>query len=102
LPVAASKTLVWDAMPAKTLFLGRDDANCAAKSKKIAPQLEIVSRAQLNEKPNLLSQIEIAYGGLNRDQIARATALKWFQNGALASTACFHPKSPRAKYKSPT
>ncbi len=64
-----------------TLFLSRDDAELRQKIAEVAPQIEIVSRAQLKDHPERLEQIEIAYGGLNRDQISRATALKWFQNG---------------------
>lgn len=64
-----------------TLFLPRDDDQLRHNIRDISPEIEIVSRAQLKDHPERLEQIEIAYGGLNRDQIARATALKWFQNG---------------------
>ena len=63
------------------VFLGRDDATLRQKTLEIAPQCEIVSRADIQSRPELVPQIEIAYEGLGGDNLKRATSLKWLQNG---------------------
>ena len=44
-------------------------------------RIEIVTSAQIESQPDLLAQVEIAYGWLNADQLARATRLRWLQTG---------------------
>lgn len=62
------------------IFLGRDDEELRRKTLEIVPQAELVSRAGLKANPDLISRIEVAYEGLG-DDLARATHLKWLQNG---------------------
>ncbi|MBW3635712.1 MAG: D-2-hydroxyacid dehydrogenase [Armatimonadetes bacterium] len=89
----AGKTPSRAAMNAQTtLFLSRDDAELRQKIGEVAPQIEIVSRAQLKDHPERIEHIEIAYGGLGRDQIANATALKWFQNGGAGVNGLLSPE----------
>ena len=44
-------------------------------------RIEVVTPAQAEAQPDLMGQIEIAYGWLSGDQIARATRLRWLQTG---------------------
>ena len=45
-------------------------------------RIEIVTPAQIESQPDLLAQVEIAYGWLNADQLARATRLRWLQTSS--------------------
>ena len=63
------------------VFLGRDDAELRRKTLEIAPHIEVVSRADLEANPELLPRIEVSYNGLRGDDLARASGLKWLQNG---------------------
>ena len=44
-------------------------------------RIKVVTSAQIESQPDLLAQVEIAYGWLNADQLARATCLRWLQTG---------------------
>ena len=44
-------------------------------------RIAVVTPAQAEAQPDLMGQIEIAYGWLSGDQIARATRLRWLQTG---------------------
>lgn len=44
-------------------------------------RVEIVTPAQVETQPDLLGQVDIAYGWLRGDQLARATRLRWLQTG---------------------
>ncbi len=64
-----------------SIFLGRDEEELRRQTREIAPQAAFVSRADIKANPDLIPQIEIAYEGLGRDNLTRATNLKWLQNG---------------------
>ncbi len=77
----ASKTRGLPAMNRKiTLLLSRGDDALRQKTRAIAPQIEIVSPAQIKANPALISQVEIAYDGLRGEDFGRAVSLKWLQN----------------------
>ena len=44
-------------------------------------RIEIITSAQVEQQPDLLGQVEIAYGWLNEGQLARAPRLRWLQTG---------------------
>lgn len=68
-------------MNSKTqILIGRDDAELCRQTAAISPQIEVVSRAQIEKNPALLAQIEIAYDGLRGEDFTRATGLKWLQS----------------------
>ena len=64
-----------------TVLLGSDDPALIVQVRALSDRLEIITPAKLEEQAGLLSQVEIAYGGLNREQIASATNLRWLQLG---------------------
>ncbi len=61
------------------ILIDRDDAELRHKTLEIAPQIELVSRADLEVNSDLISRIEVAYEGLHGDDLSRATGLKWLQ-----------------------
>lgn len=63
------------------ILIGRDDAELRQQTAQIAPEIELVSRADLQSNPELLAQIEIAYEGLRGDDLERAAGLRWLQKG---------------------
>lgn len=66
--------------PQITVLIGRDDAELRQKTLEIAPQIELVSRPEIESNPEIVQRIEIAYDGLRGDDLERATALKWLHN----------------------
>ena len=63
------------------MLLGSDSPALRELLHSYEERLEIVTTADLTQQPGLLAQIEIAYGGLGRDQIAGAARLRWLQVG---------------------
>ena len=62
------------------LFLSRDDAELQQKIEALSPRLEIVTEADLEARPELVSELEIVYGGLPRELLPQAKKLRWLQN----------------------
>ena len=75
----------------KTL-LGSDSPALLVALRPSADQIELVTTAQLKASPELLAQIEIAYGGLNPAQIASATKLRWLQVGGAGVDRLLTPE----------
>jgi D-2-hydroxyacid dehydrogenase (NADP+) len=61
------------------LLLNRDDENLKAKIRALSPRIEIVLKQQLEVNPNLLTKIEIIYGGNNESRWSTAPNLRWIQ-----------------------
>lgn len=64
----------------KTL-LGSDAPALLELLRPYADRLEIITPNQITQQPDLLAQIEIAFGGLGREQVAQASHLHWLQVG---------------------
>jgi D-2-hydroxyacid dehydrogenase (NADP+) len=64
----------------KTLIAG-DSPALLDQVGAYADRIEIVTPAQIEAQPDLLGQVEIAYGWLGGDQLAKATRLRWLQTG---------------------
>lgn len=67
-------------MPQKIkALIGSDSPRLLEQVRAHADRLEIVTPAQIEHQPDLLAQVEIAYGWFSREQIAQATGLRWLQ-----------------------
>ena len=64
----------------KTL-IGSDSPALLRALRAYEGRIEVVTPAQAEQQPDLMGQIEIAYGWLNGDQLAKATRLRWLQTG---------------------
>jgi phosphoglycerate dehydrogenase-like enzyme len=47
--------------------------------RSLAPDVEVVTGEELKARPELVREVEIAFGGLNAEQLRQASRLKWFQ-----------------------
>jgi D-2-hydroxyacid dehydrogenase (NADP+) len=63
----------------------------------VSPRVEIITGQQLREQPELIETIEIAFGGVGREQLPRAGRLRWIQasgagvDGLLSEEMRRHP-----------
>ena len=62
-------------------LIGSDSPALLGQIRAVSDRIEVVTPAQIESQPDLMGQIEIAYGWLSGDQIARATRLRWLQTG---------------------
>lgn len=62
-----------------TILLPADDATLHEQVRALSERIKIVTRRQMRERPDLLSDVEIAYGGLSAEQLAGAKNLRWLQ-----------------------
>jgi len=60
-------------------LIGSDNPTLLEQIRALSDRLEIVTRAQVEQQPDLVGQVEIAYGWLGGDELARATRLRWLQ-----------------------
>jgi phosphoglycerate dehydrogenase-like enzyme len=74
------------------VLLGRSDAALHQKVREMSPRLEIVTVDKLKELPEILPQIEIVYGGLKREDIPKATGLRWYQNSGAGVNGLITPE----------
>lgn len=80
-------------MPEKIkALLGSDNPALIENVRALSDRLEIVTPAQIAQQPDLLAQVEIAYGGLGREQIAQATGLRWLQVGSAGVNGFLTPQ----------
>lgn len=77
--------------PIKVL-IGSDDEEFLRQVRAVSERIELVSPQQVKEQPELVSQIEIAYGGLGRAQIPEATRLRWLQTGGAGVNGLITPE----------
>ena len=69
-----------DAMnDAITVLLSGDESALHARVRALSERISVVTRGQLEESPELLQNVQVAYGWLPEAQIAEATHLRWLQ-----------------------
>lgn len=61
------------------LLLSNDDHAFHERVRAFSDHIEIITPRQVGEQPDRLQDVEIAYGWLGADQIARARKLRWLQ-----------------------
>jgi D-2-hydroxyacid dehydrogenase (NADP+) len=62
-----------------TVLLASADPGFHDQVRAVSDLVEVVTTDQLKEDPSLLPQVEIAYGGIGREQVPQATRLRWIQ-----------------------
>lgn len=62
-------------------LIGSTDAEFLAAVRGVSDRLEVISTAEIRERPELIAELEIVYGGLNGADLARAKSLRWLQTG---------------------
>jgi phosphoglycerate dehydrogenase-like enzyme len=74
------------------IYLARDEAALRGQVRALSPRIELVSPEQLQAQPELLASIEVAYEGLSREQLPKATALRWLQMGGAGVNNVLSPE----------
>lgn len=61
------------------VLLSSDDPDLTASVRDISPQIVVHIPADLEADPGLISQVEVAYGGVGRSRLGEAKSLRWLQ-----------------------
>ncbi len=67
--------------PIRVLIHGGLSPDILEAIRAVSPRVEVVTGEQLRERPELLESVEVAYGGVSREQFSRARRLRWIQTG---------------------
>jgi phosphoglycerate dehydrogenase-like enzyme len=84
-------------MALKVLLTGHVSEELLRAVRETSPRVEVVTGEQVRQEPALIEEIEVVYGGLGREQIARACRLRWMQlqgagvNGMMTPELLSHP-----------
>jgi phosphoglycerate dehydrogenase-like enzyme len=49
--------------------------------RSVSPRVSVITGQQLREQPDRIETVEVAYGGVGREQFSRARRLRWIQTG---------------------
>lgn len=74
------------------ILIGSDDVALHDQVRALSERLDVITPRQLDAQPELLAEIEIAYGGLGRDKIPQATRLRWLQTGGAGVNGLMTPE----------
>jgi phosphoglycerate dehydrogenase-like enzyme len=74
------------------ILIGNDDPRLREAALSLSERLEIVTPEQLKERPELVSELEIVYGGLSGAQFSRAARLRWLQTGGAGVNGLITPE----------
>jgi D-2-hydroxyacid dehydrogenase (NADP+) len=83
--------------PIRVLVHGGLPPETVEAMRAISPRIEVVTGQQLREQPELIETIEVAFGGVGREQFPRARRLRWIQtggagvNGLITDAVCQSP-----------
>ncbi len=74
------------------VFVWRDDADLVRRVQALSPQIETVSRQQLDENPDLLGRLDVVYGHLQKGELGRATKVGWLQTTSAGVNSLITPE----------
>lgn len=74
------------------LLLGAGGAELPEQVRALSDRIEIITSDELKANPALLSEIEVVYGGLARDQVPQAARLRWLQTGGAGVNGLITPE----------
>ncbi|MGV3723926.1 MAG: D-2-hydroxyacid dehydrogenase, partial [Actinomycetota bacterium] len=74
------------------VLLGRSDAALQARVRAQSERILVVTPRQLQEEPELLGKLEIAYGGLSRELLPQAVSLRWLQTAGAGVNGLITPE----------
>lgn len=77
--------------PLKVL-IGDDDPALHDRARALSERIEIVTGKQIREHPEIVPELEVVYGGLPREQIPRATGLRWLQTAGAGVNGLITPE----------
>ena len=74
------------------VLIGSSDSQFLDQARALSDRVEVLSPADLDERPELLGEIEVVYGGLSRERMGRATGLKWLQTAGAGVNGLITPE----------
>jgi D-2-hydroxyacid dehydrogenase (NADP+) len=74
------------------LLLGRDDPQLHEQVRSLSERIVIVSPEQIRARPDLVEEIEVAYGGLGRETLPQAAKLRWLQMAGAGVNSWLTPE----------
>ncbi|MBV9848559.1 MAG: D-2-hydroxyacid dehydrogenase [Armatimonadetes bacterium] len=74
------------------ILIGSDNPTLHERVHALSDRVEVITPPQLEARPTLLGEIEIAYGGLGPSQISQAHRLRWLQTGGAGVNGLMTPE----------
>lgn len=74
------------------ILIYRDDTQLREKIEQLAPNYQVVTRKELETKPEALAQVEVAYEGFRRNDLPSMTSLKWIQRAGAGVEGLMTPE----------
>jgi len=74
------------------VLIGGADAELLAQVRALSNRIELVSAEQVEQRPELIPELEIVYGGLSRARLPEATGLRWLQTGGAGVDGLLTPE----------
>lgn len=81
-----------------TLLLDNGGPALHEQVRAVSERVQIVTPEEIKERPELLGEIEAAYGGLSRDQIGQATRLRWLQTAGAGVNGLITPATQQRDF----
>jgi phosphoglycerate dehydrogenase-like enzyme len=86
-------------MTIRVLVTGEIPAAVLRAIKEASPRLEILTDDDRKRDPACLEEIEVLYGGLSREELARARRLRWWQTSGAGVNGLLTPDLIRASLR---
>ena len=74
------------------ILIGTGDAAFREQVQALSERIELIAPGELKERPELVSDVEIAFGGLSRAQIPEAKRLRWLQTAGAGVNGLLTPE----------
>lgn len=74
------------------VLVGNSDPEFLAKVRAVSERVELVTPDELKARPELVGELEIAFGGLGRAQLPDAKRLKWLQTAGAGVNGLLTPE----------
>jgi phosphoglycerate dehydrogenase-like enzyme len=74
------------------VLIGNPEPELLEQVRAISEHLELVTPDDLSARPELLGELEVAFGGLSRKQLPKAKRLRWLQTGGAGVNGLLTPE----------
>jgi phosphoglycerate dehydrogenase-like enzyme len=74
------------------VLVGYPDPELYEQVRRVSARIEVVLPEQVQQDPELLHRIEVAFGGIARSDVARARGLRWFQTTGAGVNGLLTPQ----------
>ena len=74
------------------VLVGSSDPAFHEQVRAVSDRIELFTSEQIKERPDLIQELEVVYGGLGRLQMPQATRLRWLQTGGAGVNGLITPE----------